>query len=512
MTTQPLRVMVDLTEVRPGGETGGAKYFVFEFLQILARRPGWGFEFAFLTNTATHDEVLRDLVRPCDRAVCIRELGGVPPPVPSRFGSQEMVLIPPPADLAILLGANVAYCPFGSVANVSPGVPIVAFVADLLHRDYPLTLPLEGVRFRETQFVEMVRRTAFFQCNSHYVASRLHEHYGVEMDRMFHTYNVIHDRLSPDGAVEPPAACPQGPFFFYPANAWAHKNHEGLIVAYRAYRAKHGAGAWPLVLTGHVDDRKRELRQWAESLGLDGSVVFLGHLPEEQLAAVWKRAGALVFPSLHEGFGIPLLEAMHFSVPITCSDLCSLPEIAGEAALLFDPRKPSEIAKALGRIATDEPLRARLATSGRARLAGMSVDVEAAKLAHHVHRAAHSWPPPLCTGHHLDGWAGDCLVVGLPETAVDGGELSVRFHDHSPRARLVISAGSTLLGTFGLHDHPGKTVRVPVPAATRFVVVRIVGGENLNPADPRIHGVRFHRVGFAAQGDSTATPLLDHPL
>lgn len=512
MKMRPIRVMVDLTEVRPGGETGGAKYFVFEFLQMLAQRPGWGFEFAFLTNTVTHDEVLHDLARPCDRVVCIRELAGVAAPVPSRFGGQEEVLLPPPVDLAIRLGADVAYCPFGSVSNVSPGVPIVAFVADLLHRDYPLTLPHDGVRFRETQFVEMVQRTAFFQCNSLHVASRLHEHYGVAADRMFHTYNVIHDRLDPEAPVAPPAACPARPFFFYPANAWPHKNHEGLLVAYRAYRAEHGADAWPLVLTGHVDDRKRELRQWAEALGLGGSVTFLGHIPEDQLAAVWRQAGALVFPSLHEGFGIPLLEAMHFSVPIACSDLCSLPEIAGDAALLFDPRKPAEITRVLGRIATDAPLRSNLVAAGRTRLAGMSADAEAAKLAHHLHRAVHAWPPPLCAGHHRDGWVGTCLVVGLPVEAAEEGELTVRFHDHSPNARFVISAEYTPLGTFAPHDHPDKTIRVPLPAATRFVCVRIIGGENLNPADPRIHGVRFHQISFLTRRDPTPILLLEQPL
>jgi glycosyltransferase involved in cell wall biosynthesis len=509
MKERPIRVMVDLTEVRPGGETGGAKYFVFEFLQMLANRPGWGFEFAYLTNTATHDEVLHELARPCDRLVCIRELGGAAPPVPSPFGGQEEVLMPPPADLAIRLGADVAYCPFGSVSNVSPGVPIVAFVADLLHRDYPLTLPPEGVRFRESQFVEMVARTAYFQCNSLHVAGRLHEHYGVAADRMFHTYNVIHDRLDPDASFAPPAACPPGPFFFYPANAWPHKNHEGLIVAYRAYRAEHGADAWPLVLTGHVDDRKRELAQWAEALGLGDSVTFLGHIPEDQLAAVWRQAGALVFPSLHEGFGIPLLEAMHFSVPIACSDLCSLPEIAGDAALLFYPRKPAEIARALGRLATDETLRSELAAAGRVRLTAMSADAEAAKLAQHLHMAVHAWPLPACAGQHVDGWVSDCVVVGLPKHEA-GGSLAVRFHDHSPRARFVVSAGLRPLGTFAPLDHPDREFVVEVLSGTRTVVIDVVGGENLNPADPRIHGARLTRVTFRDRCGAPTAVMLAH--
>jgi hypothetical protein len=369
-------------------------------------------------------------------------------------------------------------------------------VADLLHRDYPHTLPPEGIAHREEQFIRAARRAQFFQCNSRFVVERLGHHFVIPAARTFHTYNVIHDRLDHAGPGVLPPALEGRPYLFYPANAWVHKNHEGLLIAYRTYRMQRGSDAWPLVLSGHHDERFATIRRWARALGLAESVHFVGHVPEAELSALWRHAGALIFPSLHEGFGIPLVEAMHFGIPMAASNCCSVPEIAGDAALYFDPCRPDAMAAAMQRVAHDSDLRDRLVAASALQIEILCADDGLQKLADHLYAAADAWPEADSAGAYLDGWISGLLVLGLPPSARAGGELQIDYVDHAPKARLTIDAGHRPLGTFALRDFPGGQIRLALPPGARVVELRVLGGENLNPADARIHGLRVHQVEF----------------
>jgi glycosyltransferase involved in cell wall biosynthesis len=286
------------------------------------------------------------------------------------------------------------YAPFGFSSLATDDLPTVSFIVDVLHRDLPAALPVEEVNFRHDWFTRVARGTTWFQCNSRYVISRLVEHYGVHPARCFHAYNVVQHRLpAPDPKLAPPAGMPEEPFFFYPANFWPHKNHETLLLAYRLYAHAAGSRAWPLVFTGHPDARMTLLQEMRGGLGIADRVIFLGHVDDAAFSTLWSRAGALVFPSLHEGFGIPLLEAMRFAVPILAANATSLPEVAGEAALLVDPRDPRAIAEALRRIAIREGLREDLVSRGRARLSGFSLELEAGRVAHFLDSAARRQTP-----------------------------------------------------------------------------------------------------------------------
>jgi glycosyltransferase involved in cell wall biosynthesis len=96
-------------------------------------------------------------------------------------------------------------------------------------------------------------------------------------------------------------------------------------------------------------------------------VRFLGWLSEEEIEGLWVVADAFVFPSLYEGFGLPVLEAMARGVPVACSNVSSLPEVAGDAALLFDPHDESAIASAAERLLADPHEAERLRKRGRER-------------------------------------------------------------------------------------------------------------------------------------------------
>jgi glycosyltransferase involved in cell wall biosynthesis len=123
-----------------------------------------------------------------------------------------------------------------------------------------------------------------------------------------------------------------------------------------------------LVLPGYPTWHERELRERAARDGVTNDLRLLGWVSGSELEGLWAIAEAFVFPSLYEGFGLPVLEAMAREVPVTCSNASSLPEVAGEAALLFDPRDESAIAAALSRLLGDSSLREDLRARGLERV------------------------------------------------------------------------------------------------------------------------------------------------
>jgi glycosyltransferase involved in cell wall biosynthesis len=141
----------------------------------------------------------------------------------------------------------------------------------------------------------------------------------------------------------------------------AHKNLPALIGAFARLPAEDRP---LLVLPGYPTAHERDLRERARALGVEADVRFPAWISPAQLEGLWAIADAFVFPSLYEGFGLPVLEAMARGVPVACSDASSLPEVAGDAALLFDPRDEGAIAHALERLLSDRALADRLRALG----------------------------------------------------------------------------------------------------------------------------------------------------
>jgi glycosyltransferase involved in cell wall biosynthesis len=148
-----------------------------------------------------------------------------------------------------------------------------------------------------------------------------------------------------------------------------HKNLLALIDALERIPAERRP---VLVLPGYPTWHEAELRARAATLGVLEDVRFEGWLTGEELEGLWALADAFVFPSLYEGFGLPVLEAMHRGVPVACANASSLPEVAGDAALLFDPRDVGEIAASLERLLDDPALAASLRAKGLARAAAFT--------------------------------------------------------------------------------------------------------------------------------------------
>ena len=155
-------------------------------------------------------------------------------------------------------------------------------------------------------------------------------------------------------------------FVLYAGNVKPHKNLERLIEAFERVR-RRGLDHLKLVMIGDEISKYAALRRAVHRHQLHKHVRFLGYLPEETLAVMYRLAGVFVFPSLYEGFGLPPLEAMASGTPVVTSNVSSLPEVAGEAAILVDPYDPDAIADGIERVLTDETVRRELRRKGVAR-------------------------------------------------------------------------------------------------------------------------------------------------
>lgn len=152
-------------------------------------------------------------------------------------------------------------------------------------------------------------------------------------------------------------------YILYPANPWLHKNHARLMAALRILKDRRSLKVH-LVLTGKLQNTAWSAMPLALAAGIEDQVHDLGFVPSEDMSALYSGADMLIFPSLFEGFGIPLLEAMACGVTVAAARSTSIPDVTGDAALLFDPMRTDDIAEAIYRILTDSVLASDLAQRG----------------------------------------------------------------------------------------------------------------------------------------------------
>jgi alpha-1,3-rhamnosyl/mannosyltransferase len=161
-------------------------------------------------------------------------------------------------------------------------------------------------------------------------------------------------------------------FALYLASNKPHKNLVRLVEAWALLcgegRETSGGVGTPhaafhpplLVVAGHQDPRYPEAQLRAQALGIESHITFIGAIGDDDAAALYSACDVFVYPSLYEGFGLTPLEAMACGAPVVCSNATSLPEVTGDAALLFDPTKPNEIAQACVRVLANPPLQAKM--------------------------------------------------------------------------------------------------------------------------------------------------------
>ena len=282
----------------------------------------------------------------------------------------SLARLPRPAALAVLAArrpigdADVVHYPL-TVPWPRARARTVVTLHDLQHRDLPHMFSRTERLYRSIAYDRAARRADRTIVISEFVRGRTVELLGLDPARVHVTpLAVDHATLRPGGER-------REPLLLYPARPWPHKNHARLYEALPLVRRERPDVR--LLLTGGGDFGR-----------VPDGVEVLGNVPRVRLVELLQRASALVFPSLYEGFGLPPLEAMACGCPVACSNAAALPEVVGDAARLFDPERPEDIAAAVLEVLADPEA---WAARGLARAARYSWD-ETARLTEAVYALA----------------------------------------------------------------------------------------------------------------------------
>ena len=241
--------------------------------------------------------------------------------------------------------------------------PSVVTVHDLSFLRHPEWFTPEMARVLAGTWVPAIRGARHLVCVSDFTRREVAELLGIPGERM---------TVTPLGASawpEAPSAHPHGgiPYVLSVGTIQPRKNFARLVGAFA--RAGAALADFHLCIAGATGWKAEDLGALAEQEGVRDRVRLLGAISDRELASWYRHAAAFALPSLYEGFGLPLLEAMAEGLPCLTSKCSSLPEVAGEAALLVDPTNGEEIAQGLVRICLDQGLRERLSAAARARSA-----------------------------------------------------------------------------------------------------------------------------------------------
>lgn len=265
-------------------------------------------------------------------------------------------------------GADVFFSPDGH-GLLRTTVPQLLVTHDIAYAHYTDHLPKRVQRYYERRVPRFLRAAYEVVTVSDFVSQDIHRCYGTPLAKLTVASNGVKPDFQPLSAhaIEEVRQQYSGgePYLFYLGAVHPRKNIARLIAAYDIFRRADNDRAIPLLIGGRLAWKNEAIREAYHGSEFRADIHFLGYLSESELPRVIGGALAMIYPSLSEGFGVPLLEAMHVEVAIATSRSSSLPEVGGAAALYFDPEDTEDMARALRRITTDASLRAKLVAAGR---------------------------------------------------------------------------------------------------------------------------------------------------
>lgn len=272
-------------------------------------------------------------------------------------------------------------------------VPSIYHPHDLQHLHLPEMFTERDIRIREHRYRAFCDQASLVSVTSTWGRDDLISAYGLPAEKVavVPLAPVIDHYPDPSAsdlvAISRSLSLPDR-FAFYPAQTWPHKNHETLLRAVAILRQREGLVV-PLVFSGFQTGGLDRLIELSSSLGVGSDVHWLGFVKPAVLNGLYRLAHCVVVPTLFEATPFPVWEAFSAGVPVACSNVTSLPRQVGDAALVFDPRSPEEMATAIRRIWKDDELRRRLVELGRERVAEFTCERTAGLFAAHYRQLAH---------------------------------------------------------------------------------------------------------------------------
>jgi len=336
-------------------EKSGVEYYVTNLVHALCRLPDAPEIIAYTDRPIVDPEVAGAALSGSIRTSLIRaRFGWLRAALPWRLWRDKVDLVHLPSTI---------------IPPILP-CPAVVTVHDLAWVRYPETYGKDDLRMQGLAVLQAATRARHIITVSESTAWDLRKRYPMAEGRITVVPLAVSDRFSPDGPSLSPSAFLGSErlgngYLLYAGRLQPRKNLLRLLAAYAKLRAEERAP--PLVLAGALSPHAEELRAAAGKLGVERHVVFTGYVPDNQLPALYRSATVFVYPSLYEGFGLPVLEAMASGVPVVTSDVSATAEAAGDAAVLVDPESVDRLAWGISLLLTDRELRATMVRRGLAR-------------------------------------------------------------------------------------------------------------------------------------------------
>lgn len=368
------------------GSTGGVQQFTVGLLASLGRLPADDDEYLALSYADDRDWVLPALgqsVRALDAPLPRTRqglLGSARRAMLSRAPFLRRIrssLAPRRVDTSVprsdgtIERAGVDVMHFVRQAAFLTELPSIYHPWDLQHLHLPEFFTAEQLQQRDVTYRAFCEAAVRIVAASSWTKADLMRKMGIAEEKIV-VIPVAHDveTAPPPTAADLAAAraafnLPDR-FLLYPAQTWPHKNHIRLFEAI-AHLRDTGGGLVEVVLTGYQNEHFAEIRSLVRRLRLGEQVRFLGFVTPLQVQALYRLAAGMIFPSLFEGWGIPIVEAFQAGTPVACSNVTSLPSMVGDAALVFDPYDLEAIASAANTLWSDEDARRQLKERGYAR-------------------------------------------------------------------------------------------------------------------------------------------------
>lgn len=245
-------------------------------------------------------------------------------------------------------------------------IPVVTAIHDLAYAHFPEMMKSRELGFYTKYQPQFALSSAAILTVSEYSKNDIHEKYSIDLDDIYTVYNGSRfEKNPPEPEPEILSALDlqEGKYFLYTGSLHPRKNIVRLVKAFEKF-SEGSSEEYKLVLAGRDAWKTQELHQAIDQSPVKNNIVRSGYLSDQELWTLLIRAKALCYISLFEGFGVPVLDALHAGIPVIGSRSTSIPEVAGDAGLLVNPENVSEIAGAMKKIVDDKDLCDQLIREG----------------------------------------------------------------------------------------------------------------------------------------------------
>ncbi|WP_105619011.1 glycosyltransferase [Vallitalea okinawensis] len=269
------------------------------------------------------------------------------------------------------LNIDIWFCPLLNLEPRYVNIPTMVTIPDVQHDFFPEYFTKEVLEFRHKNYLSSMQKADVVVTISEFSKQTIINKYDIDenkikvvyldADKSFYNDNDIKINNKVKEELELPEQ-----YTYYPSNTWPHKNHLKLLEGFKYYKNEYKDNL-KLVFTGDKKKFDAKIQHFIKKNNLDNDIIYLGYVPQEYMQYIYRNAKFMSFPSLFEGFCIPVVEAMRVECPVICSDKGSIPEIAGESVLYFNPLDPKDIAEKMAKMMCQEEIRKKYIKLGSIR-------------------------------------------------------------------------------------------------------------------------------------------------